>query len=230
MSHLDAQADEPLRIQASPPSVEAVEGLASAETEAATRPLDYLSAPPERVVAEIARHDIHALEALYDRYGDIVYSVSLRVVGDTQLAEDITQEVFLRLWRRPDLFDESRGRFLTWLLSVARNRAIDELRSRVRRHAHEAQDAAAEALPAKDEGDDPLAQALHLDERVAVRRALALLPPEQRLVIELAYFGGYTQQEIATRLRQPLGTVKTRVRLGLQKLRPLLIGQRDQGH
>ena len=230
MSHFNAQADEPLRIQALPPSVEEDEGLASAETEDTTRPLDYVSAPAERVVAELVRHDIRALEALYDRYGDIVYSVSLRVVGDTQLAEDITQEVFLRLWRRPDLFDESRGRFLTWLLSVARNRAIDELRSRVRRHGHEAPSATAEALPAKDEGDDPLAQTLHLDERVAVRRALALLPPEQRLVIELAYFGGYTQQEIATRLRQPLGTVKTRVRLGLQKLRPLLIGQREQGH
>jgi RNA polymerase sigma-70 factor (ECF subfamily) len=169
---------------------------------------------------------VRALEAIYDRYGDYVYSVSLRVVGDAQLAEDIAQEVFLRLWRRPDLFDAGRGRFVTWLLSVARNRAIDERRSRGRRLRHENPSGLeAEDMPAAAE--DPVDSALLADDRVVIQKALARLPAEQRVAIQLAYFGGYTQQEIADGLRQPLGTVKTRIRLGLQKLRAVLIDQRD---
>jgi RNA polymerase sigma-70 factor, ECF subfamily len=138
--------------------------------------------------------------------------------------------VFLRLWRRPDLYDVSRGRFVTWLLSVARNRGIDERRSRGRRFRYEAPPslAAEEMLAsvATAEGDDA---AILSDERVVIQKALAILPPEQRLAIQLAYFGGYTQQEIATGLSQPLGTVKTRIRLGLQKLRSILIEQRAGG-
>src|SRR5262249_46682319 len=151
-------------------------------------------------------------------------------VGDVQLAEDITQEVFLRLWRSPDLYDASRGRFLTWLLSVARNRSIDERRSRGRRFRHEAPPSLAteEMLAGARTADDDDA-ALLSDDRIVIKKALATLPPEQRLAIELAYFGGYTQQEIATGLHQPLGTVKTRIRLGLQKLRGLLIEHRDGG-
>jgi RNA polymerase sigma-70 factor (ECF subfamily) len=150
------------------------------------------------------------------------------MVGDTQLAEDLTQEVFLRLWRRPDLYDVSRGRFVTWLLSVARNRGIDERRSRGRRFRYEtppslaAEDMLASA--ATSEGDDA---AILSDERIVIQKALGTLPAEQRLAIQLAYFGGYTQQEIAKGLGQPLGTVKTRIRLGLQKLRALMIEQRD---
>jgi RNA polymerase sigma-70 factor (ECF subfamily) len=173
--------------------------------------------------------DQRALETLYDRYGDYVYSVCLRMVGDVQLAEDLTQEVFLRLWRRPDLYDVERGRFVTWLLSVARNRGIDERRSRGRRFKHESPPslAAAESLAAAgSEGEDT---AVLSEERVVVQRALAKLPPEQQLAIRLAYFGGYTQQEIAQGLNQPLGTVKTRIRLGMQKLRLLLIDQREDG-
>src|SRR5687767_13482733 len=87
---------------------------------------DYNVVPDDLLVAALGSRDQKALEVLYDRYGDYVYSVSLRMVGDAQLAEDLTQEVFLRLWRRPDLFDPGRGRFVTWLLSVTRNRGIDE--------------------------------------------------------------------------------------------------------
>src|SRR5262245_12234440 len=110
-----------------------------AESDAAEKQLDYTTATDDRLVEFLARRDVRALEVLYDRYGDYVYSVSLRVVGDVQLAEDIAQEVFLRLWRRPDLFVATRGRFVTWLLSIARNRAIDERRSRGRRFRHETQ-------------------------------------------------------------------------------------------
>jgi len=159
-----------------------------------------------------------------------VYSMCLRMVGDVQLAEDLSQEVFLRLWRRPDLYDATRGRFVTWLLSVARNRGIDERRSRGRRFRYEAPPSlAAEemlASAATSEGDDA---AVLSDERVIIQKALGALPREQSLAIQLAYFGGYTQQEIAKGLGQPLGTVKTRIRLGLQKLRLILIDQRDGG-
>jgi RNA polymerase sigma-70 factor (ECF subfamily) len=224
MSYLDA--DEPLGILRRRWGVNVNRGAESADSEAGDRPLDYVTAGDDRLVSLLAGRDVRALEALYDRYGDYVYSVSLRVVGDAQLAEDIAQEVFLRLWRRPDLFDAGRGRFVTWLLSVARNKAIDERRSRGRRFRHENPPGfASEDLPAVAE--DPVDSALLADDRIVIQKALALLPAEQRLAIQLAYFGGYTQQEIAEGLKQPLGTVKTRIRLGLQKLRAVLIEQRD---
>jgi RNA polymerase sigma-70 factor (ECF subfamily) len=173
-------------------------------------------------MARLAMRDIKAFEALYDRYGTLVYSTALRVVGDVQLAEDIAQEVFLRIWRRPDHYVPQRGRFVTWLLSVARNGAVDQIRTRGRRRRHEtAGEDAARDLPA-DEGRDPALMAQLSDERQKVRRALTSLPPEQRRVVEMAYYGGYTQQEIAELLSQPLGTVKTRIRLAMQKLRVAL--------
>jgi RNA polymerase sigma-70 factor (ECF subfamily) len=193
------------------------------------RTSEHAGESDEALVALLGRREVRALEVLYDRYGDYVYSVSLRVVGDAQLAEDVAQEVFLRLWRRPDLFDAKRGRFVTWLLSIARNRAIDERRSRGRRFRHETPPGvASEELLANVPADDPGDSAVLSDDRVVVQRALSSLPPEQRLAIELAYFGGYTQQEIAAGLHQPLGTVKTRIRLGLQKLRTVLIDQRER--
>jgi RNA polymerase sigma-70 factor (ECF subfamily) len=190
---------------------------------------DYAAATDERLVEALEVRDERALETLYDRYGDYVYSVCLRMVGDVQLAEDLSQEVYLRLWRRPDLYDVSRGKFVTWLLSVARNRAIDERRSRGRRFRHESppsdtSEEVLEAIPTSESRD----VAVVSEERVVVQKALGSLPPEQRLAIQLAYFGGYTQQEIADGLRQPLGTVKTRIRLGLQKLRQLMIEQQGE--
>jgi RNA polymerase sigma-70 factor, ECF subfamily len=225
MSYLRSQSDEPSRILRRVWDVDVSRGAAE-DADDPHRPLDYATASDERLVLQLSLRDARALEVLYDRYGDFVYSVSLRVVGDAQLAEDIAQEVFLRLWRRPDLFNATRGRFLTWLLSIARNRAIDERRSRGRRFRHESppgltsEDVLASA-PADETGDS----VLHSDDRIVIQRALTLLPPEQRLAIQLAYFGGYTQQEIASGLGQPLGTVKTRIRLGLQKLRSVLIEQ-----
>src|SRR4051812_3352671 len=218
MSLTGRSADEPLRIRSLPWSVD-IDGSRREETDA-TKIVDYAAAPDDRLVLALEGRDQKALETLYDRYGDYVYSVCMRMVGDVQLAEDLTQEVFLRLWRRPDLYDASRGRFVTWLLSVARNRGIDERRSRGRRFRHESPPslAAAEVLAgvAEVEGEDA---AVLSEERIAVQKALAQLPAEQQLAIRLAYFGGYTQQEIAQGLSQPLGTVKTRIRLGMQKLR-----------
>jgi RNA polymerase sigma-70 factor (ECF subfamily) len=218
---LDRQAEDSLRIRSRPWNVDI--NRVGAQS-------NYATATDDLLVQALEGRDARALEVLYDRYGDLVYSVCLRMVGDVQLSEDLTQEVFLRLWRRPDLYDAARGRFVTWLLSVARNRGIDERRSRGRRFKHETPPSITaeemlESVPAAEGGD----AAILSDERVAIQRALQVLPAEQRLAIQLAYFGGYTQQEIAKSLHQPLGTVKTRIRLGLQKLRLLLIDHRDAG-
>jgi RNA polymerase sigma-70 factor (ECF subfamily) len=221
---LETPANKPLRIRGLPFNVDIKGGNRGSSRD--DRIVDYKTAADERLVEALEVRDERALETLYDRHGDYVYSVCLRMVGDVQLAEDLSQEVFLRLWRRPDLFDVSRGRFLTWLLSVARNRAIDERRSRGRRFRFETPPSVTseemlELAPTSEERD----HAVVSEERVVVQRALETLPPEQRLAIQLAYFGGYTQQEIAVGLHQPLGTVKTRIRLGLQKLRTLLMEQ-----
>ena len=187
--------------------------------------MDYTALPDEDLMERLGRRDLGAFEALYDRYGDLVYSVSLRIVGDSYVAEDVTQDVFLRVWRRPEQFDFSRGRFVTWLMSVARNRSIDQRRSQSRRMRHEAAPSGEEdedVLPAEPGRDDPALAAVLSEERAAVRQAMEVLPPEQRLAIQLAYFGGLTQQEIANKLGQPLGTVKTRIRLAMQKMRRVL--------
>ena len=193
--------------------------------------VDYTQLRDDELMERLEQRDLGAFEALYDRYGDLVYSVSLRVVGDTYIAEDVTQDVFVRVWRRPDQFDLRRGKFVTWLLSVARNRSIDHQRSMSRRMRHETLPAAEEEediLPTGDERDDPSFVAVLSDERAAVRKALEVLPPEQKLAITMAYFGGLTQQEVATRLGQPLGTVKTRIRLGMQKMRGALQERHDR--
>lgn len=181
----------------------------------------------------IGREDVTALEALYDRYSSLVFSVSLRVLHDNGLAEDVVQEVFLRIWRQPASYDPERGRFISWLMSVTRNRALDELRRVSRRHRSEDEDREEDSIVARlsttDRMDDPALGAELAEQREAVRAAMTRLPPEQRRAIELAYFSGLTQVEIAERTGDPLGTVKTRVRLGMRKLRESLAGYVDEG-
>ncbi|MBI1886272.1 MAG: sigma-70 family RNA polymerase sigma factor [Chloroflexi bacterium] len=170
--------------------------------------------------------DIKAFEALYDRYADVVYSTALRIVRDIHLAEDVAQEIFLRLWRKPDRFVAGRGRFMSWVLSVTRNRAVDEVRTRGRRQRREAPPSPEPRdVVATGEGNDPALAATLADERRRVKEALSKLPREQRDAIELAYFGGLTQQQIADLLNQPLGTIKTRIRLGMLKLRASTLGK-----
>jgi len=181
----------------------------------------------------IGREEVVALESLYDRYSALVFSVSLRVLHDTQLAEDVVQEVFLRIWRQPASFDPERGRFISWLMSVTRNRALDELRRISRRHRSEDEDREDDSpiarLSTTDRLDDPALGAELAEQREAVRAAMTRLPPEQRRAIELAYFSGLTQVEIAEITGDPLGTVKTRVRLGMRKLRESLAEFVDEG-
>lgn len=199
-----------------------VEFSRPAEAEIASR-VDW---PDEALMIAIVARDEHAFSVLYDRYVDLVYSASFRVLGDAQLAEDASQDVFVRLWRRPETFIAERGRFVSWLMSVTRNRAVDELRARGRRRKREGgplgePDEAAEPVFSTELIDPVHSAELH-EEQASVRRALAGLPREQKLCLELAYFGGLTQQEIAARLHEPLGTIKTRIRLGMQKLRRAL--------
>jgi RNA polymerase sigma-70 factor (ECF subfamily) len=187
---------------------------------------DYAELGDEELMQRLHHRDNRAFEAIFDRYGDLVYSTALRVLRDPHLAEDVSQEIFVRLWRKPQSYVAERGRFLTWLISVTRNRAVDEVRSRGRRQRHEtaSPEEQERELPASDSIDPALNAQLAEQARI-VRAALAELPPEQREIIELAYFGGLTQQEISERLDQPLGTVKTRIRLGMQKLRAALAPQ-----
>ena len=175
-------------------------------------------------MAALADGDIVALELLYDRYSTLVFSVSLRVLRDTHLAEDVVQEVFLRLWRQPTSYDPTRGRFISWLMWVTRNRSLDELRRVTRRmRSEDAEDyEPGHEIAPVGHLDDPQAELMVAEARAAVRAAMTRLPPAQRRVIELAYFSGLTHVEIAERTGDPLGTVKTRVRLGMRILRESL--------
>jgi RNA polymerase sigma-70 factor (ECF subfamily) len=183
----------------------------------------YRELDDEELMQRLVLRDLTAFRTLYARYSGLVYSAALRVVRDTQIAEDMVQEIFLRIWRKPESYTATRGKFATWLTSVTRNRAVDEVRSRGRRYRHEtaSPEEQERELPGP-ETDDPALTAELSDQRRLILTALSQLPTEQRQTIELAYFGGLTQQEISERLNQPLGTVKTRIRLGMQKLRAAL--------
>ncbi len=183
----------------------------------------------QELMVGLSEGEVEALERLYDRYSSLVFSIAVRVLTDRQLAEDVTQEMFLRLWRRPWSYDPGRGKFRSWLMSVTRNRSIDERRRVVRRLRQEDRDDdGMPEIPAPGRFHDPQLEAVLADERRAVREAMTRLPPAQREVIELAYFGGLTQVEVAALTGEPLGTVKTRIRLGIQKLRVALVGLRAE--
>jgi RNA polymerase sigma-70 factor, ECF subfamily len=168
------------------------------------------------LIARLQRRDPQALAELYDRYGRIAYSLILRVVRDSGIAEDLVQETFLRVWNRVHGFDAEKGAIGPWLLAVARNRAIDYLRSAGgrERNAVEFEETERPALYTDMERDLLLS-----DSARRVKSAMEKLSENQRQVIELAYFEGLSQTEMAERMGQPLGTVKTWVRAALKNLR-----------
>jgi RNA polymerase sigma-70 factor (ECF subfamily) len=179
-----------------------------------SRPFAHLS--DEAVVALVARSDDEAFAELYDRFGRVAYGVARRILRDDKLAEDAVQEGFLAAWRNADRFMPERANASTWLLTLVHRRAVDLVRREDRRRA--------EPLPEAEPGaagsteDDAWLRF----ERERVQAALRRLPDQQREALELAYYGGFTQSELAERLGQPLGTIKSRMFAGLAQLRELL--------
>src|SRR4051795_7959677 len=172
----------------------------------------------EEVVPLIGDKKPEALEGFYDRHGGVAYSLAYRIVGERGAAEDVTQEAFISIWRSGARYDAARGSVRTWMLGIVRNRAIDVLRSKAGRapKLDFDDDSILEHRPAAEQTES---EALERETAQELRGALDELPGEQAKVIQLAYFGGFSHSEIATMLGVPLGTVKGRMRLGLEKIR-----------
>jgi RNA polymerase sigma-70 factor (ECF subfamily) len=169
------------------------------------------------MIRRILMGDERGLAELYNRHGRLAYALAYRVVGDGGTAEEVVQETFLAVWRRAATYHPERGSVRTWLLAAVRHRAIDAVRTRQARPRTAPFDAVRLAA-----ADDPAGQALATIAASAVRTAVAGLPREQRVAVEMAYFGGYSYPEIAVVLGVPLGTVKSRLRLALERLRRVL--------
>jgi len=170
----------------------------------------------EALLQQVLRRDSTALRQLYLRHGSAVYSLAQYILRDGAVAEELTQEIFLTVWNKADQYQEQQARFRTWLLSITRHRAIDQLRQRQRR------------IRADVSLDDATAAEEHapvtppVDAQRELHLLLQHLPPEQRIAIEMCYLQGYTHEEIAKKLDVPLGTIKSRILLGLKKLRAMM--------
>ena len=184
-----------------------------------TRSTGTASPDDAALVRRIADGDETALAAFYDRWVQPVYSLVVAILKDADEAEDVVEEAFWQVWQHAASYDASRGTVRTWLLTIGRSRALDRLRSRNRLR----EDAADDIADLRDPAPDPLLDAEGTERREMVKRALAMLPDDQRIALELAYFRGMSQSEIGDFLEEPLGTIKTRMRLGLQKLRSALV-------
>ena len=184
------------------------------QAQAPARNLAHLS--DEALLALCSRADENALGELYDRYGRVAYGLALRIVRDRALAEDAVQEAFLAVWRSAGAFLAEQGKPSTWILTLVHRRAVDLVRREERRRAEPLEDTDHPTGEATDE------EAWLRAQRQVVQEALRKLPPDQREAIELAYYGGFTQSELAERLGLPLGTIKSRMFTGLKRLRELL--------
>jgi RNA polymerase sigma factor (sigma-70 family) len=170
----------------------------------------------------LATGDVAAFDALYRRYAAVALGLAYRLTGDRGLAQDVVHDAFLALWRAPEAFDPARGAFRTFFLSLVHHRAVDAIRREERLRARQERAANLEPLEVEDPVESVADEDLVARRRHEVRAALGTLPPEQRQVLEMAYFGGMTQVRIARELGVPLGTVKTRTFAALRKLRALL--------
>jgi RNA polymerase sigma-70 factor (ECF subfamily) len=181
-------------------------------------------AADRRALERMARGDHDGLAELYDRHARLIYSLALRIAREQADAEDVVQEVFSQAWRQAARYDPARGPVVAWLLTLTRSRALDRLRARrVRPWDAAGEDSTSIEVP--DTRDGPDALAISAEQVARVRAALDALPVVQRVAIELAYFEGLTHTEIASRLEQPLGTVKTRIRQGLVRLGTEITGK-----
>ena len=181
------------------------------------------------IMEKLSRGNEGALSVLYDRYGPLVFGIALSMVGDRESAEEITQDVFTNVWKKVHSYHADKSKVVTWISRITRNRAIDELRKRRARpeRLRACWEIDIEQEPALGSGpEDQLELAV---ERQRVRAALAALPAEQKQALELAYFKGYSHSEISAALGQPLGTIKTRIRIGMQKLQRLLARGEEPG-
>jgi RNA polymerase sigma-70 factor (ECF subfamily) len=189
----------------------------STVTDAPSRDLD--------LVRRMADGDESAIAELYDRYGTVLYAVAYRIAGQQADAEEVVMEAFAQVWRGAGRFEAARGSVAAWLPMITRSRALDHIRSRERRerlNTSAAREEQVEAAPSGSWGSDPGFQVEQTERQKRVAAALESLAPAQRQAIELAYFEGLSQSEIAEKLNEPLGTIKTRVRLGMMKLREAL--------
>ena len=170
------------------------------------------------LIQAVAKRDKDAFEQLYQRHSSLLFGLTLKILGNRSDAEDVLQDTFIQVWKTAGSFEVKRGKPLAWLIMLTRSRAIDRVRSRTTRVR------VTEAASAEPQADapSPTQQASDSESQLIVRRAIGALPAEQRTPIELAYFGGLTQTEIAQQLGQPLGTVKTRMRTGMLRLREQL--------
>lgn len=184
--------------------------------------VDYESLDDHQLIQRISQVDKDALEALYTRFQTPVYSLAMYMLKQPALAEEVTQDIFLNIWLKAGSFNSERGQPKGWIMSVAHHKIVDVIRSRRRTivNTDPADYETLDLLPAS--GASTEAQVEQTLERERIMRALATIPESQRQVIMLAYFEGFSQSEMAERLDQPLGTIKTRVRLAMQKLRTVL--------
>lgn len=187
--------------------------------------MDYSKFDDVALIRQIALAHPEALSALYDRYGRLVFSLAFHIVGETEAAEEVTQDVFYRIWEKAEIYQVEQARVSTWLTSITRNRSIDLLRKRKVRP--EGYSLGWEELqpgwePAS-EGRAPEEMTAQAMQTERIRAAVGSLPAEQQQALAMAFFEGYSHSEIAERLGEPLGTVKTRIRTGMQKLRSLLL-------
>jgi RNA polymerase sigma-70 factor (ECF subfamily) len=205
--------------------VESADSLSDSNA-ASVRISDERVPTDERLLAQAAHGDADALEALYDRYAAAVMGLALKIIGDRAAAEEIVQETFWRVWRGADTFQAQRGSFAGWLFGIARNLTIDVCRRRKVRPRPAISEEEEQRIERQADPDVDVAQAAWAAiKHRQVRAAMSDLPQAQRRVIELAYFGGMTRQEIAQVTGEALGTIHTRARLALQKLRETLLAQ-----
>ena len=183
--------------------------------------LNYEELEDLELLAKISEKDRQALAELYDRYGRRVFALAVRMLNDPVGSEEVTQDVFMSVWRRGASYTSKKGKFTTWLFSIAHNRTIDELRKRKPDRSRENTDID-DHLNIQSSDISPADAAVAQSEYLQIRAAMEKLPVEQKHVVDLSYFKGLTQTEIAMKTGQPLGTVKTRMRLALKKLRTAL--------